>query len=40
MLGKKPLKQNKKKIGRLKSSAELISRQLSQEQSAIHGIAL
>ena len=39
-LGKKPLKQNKEKIGRLKSSPYLISKKLSEKQSAIHGIAL
>ena len=40
VLGEKPLKQNKKKIGRLKSSASPISEKLSEEQSAIRGIAL
>ena len=39
-LGEKPLKQNKKKIGRTKSSLYLISKKLSEKQSAIHGIAL
>ena len=39
-LGEKPLKQNKKKIGRLTSSPYLISKKLSEKQSAIHGIAL
>ena len=39
-LGEKPLKQNKKKIGRLKSSPYLISKKLSEKQSAIQGIAL
>ena len=39
-LGEKPLKQNKKKIGRLKSSPYPASKKLSEKQSAIHGIAL
>ena len=35
ILGKKPLKQNKKKIGRLKRSLYPISKQLTEEQSAV-----
>ena len=37
---KKPLKQNKKKIGRLKNSPYPTSKKLSEEQSAIYGITL
>ena len=37
---RKPLKQSKKKIGSLKSLLYPISKTLSEEQSATHGIAL
>ena len=38
--GEKSLKQNKKKIGRLKSSPYPTSKKLSEKQSAMHRIAL